>query len=522
MVNRNLFVGTPARSADYEGGGQMTVASSAPKVLGTIGTVAAGAKQFYDSLPPEMQAQAGNYARKTAGDFANKARNPRNSTNRGGKGPTNRGGNGGGNNNNNNNSGNMNTSYALSKAPNPSTVSLNSGLKVNAYVSDTIDTQEDKCSPLHITCVKLQFPTGAADALYNYWNTVVGFDIQSKAQAIINFNLKVGTDFSTDKILTAMNAAMNAAQIYYAYTSILTYHSDPGNRNEGMIYLRKAFGPQTLENLSILGRRLADTPIPPNLFEFIRFINSNYFSGDNQGAPMIKLWPGTFNNLTSALINDSDISAATNALNTSVNNEVFSLIRRVVPAWRPNVLRDVPVNPAYDANFATLFINAPFSTNGIAGKYTYPYVLTTDETISYNSYTAYLDGLIWACTSMYVNSITANAPALMVAVAVGGVTNSENRASYYEVGGVKKLYKSNAYPFLIRSRNDSYVSNDAGTAVLTPHIYGTDKVKGVSSDTVRETANAAMDYLMSLDTIKKSGGTYDFNPASKNKRNYRN
>lgn len=451
------------------------------------------AKQVWDAIPPD--------AKQKGVDFViNKM-----SSNKGG-----------GSNNPQSSEGSGGGSYALSKAPNPSKISINSGIEPNAWVSDVLDTTENVCSPLHMTGVNFKFPTYVGAKLLDYFNLIIGFDIQTKAQANVGFNLKVDTDFTVDKILAAFNALVYATQIYLYHMSIITYHSDPGNKNEGMINLRSQMDPATMDALSLLGRRLADTPIPPNLLEFLRYLSGNFYSGDNQGAPMIKIYPLTYNATTgTGLISSTEITASLNALNSSANNLVFALMRRAVPQWMPGYYKDVPVIPVFDKQFLTFFTNLPFSINPAIGTQTlYPVVASATDPISYNSWTNNLDGLIYACTSAVIGAGTDWAPGLITPVLGSGTNTGNTRISYYEVGGVKKFYASRLN-FLTRSRMDSYAPNEALTAIITPHLYGTDKVRGVSTETIRETAYKSMDYLFSLDTIKRNITRNPNNPAAR-------
>lgn len=337
--------------------------------------------------------------------------------------------------------------------------------------------------------------------LQTYFDRNTAFDIQTKAQANIGFNLNITTAFTEVKIREAINTALQALQIYYFHMSIDTYHSSPSNRNEGLIEIRRQFTPGILEALSLLGRRLADTPMPPKLFEFVRYLNGNYFSGINQGSPIIKICPLPFNQTTGTFLDEAAITNVNNALQTY--NEVYTLLRRSVDHWRPKVLMDVPVNPAYDGNFTTLFANLPFSVTPAIATFTkYPKVANEDENISYNSFVNELDGAIYACTSVSLDGANYT-PGLMVPVG-SGTTFGNSRYSYYEVGGAKKFYPSRNVPFINLARSESYTFNEAGTGFLTPHIFGTDKVQGVNATTIRETAQETIDYLMSLDTIRKS------------------
>lgn len=399
-----------------------------------------------------------------------------------------------------------NTSYALSKSPNPATVSLNSGIKPNAYVSDYLDASEDKCSPLHMTGAYLEFPTFSGSRLLEYFESIVAFDLQTKAQANVGFNLNISSSFSVSNILSAMNALMYALQIYYYYSSILTYHSDPANKNEGMIKLRNGMSSDFMEALTLLGRRLADTPTPPRMLELVRYLFSNYYSGPNQGSAMIKIVPHTITtSVPSSMIGVGYITSALDSLSLGTNNEVYSLLRRAVPQWRPSVLKDVPVTPIYDANFLTIFSNLPFEINPTINTFsTYPQVSTSDTELSYNSFTNNLDGVAFALTSAYIGADTKEYPGLMVPVDASGSNTGNTRASYYiDIASNSKTFvASDKFDFLVRSRQDSYKVNEARTALVTPHLYGCDKLRGVTINTITETCLSVIEWIMSLETIR--------------------
>lgn len=401
---------------------------------------------------------------------------------------------------NGSNSGEM--SYGLSNAPIPKPVSLNSGIIPNTYTSDYLTAEEGSCSPLHVSACNISIPLAASNRIFDYFNKIIAFDIQTRAQSNVGFDLKVDTDFTPDKILVAMNSLINALQVYYYFTSIISYHSDSRNKNEGMIYLRSGITPAILDDVYRLGRRLEDTPCPPNLLEWIRFLSANYYSGSNQGSAMIKIVPNVQTVLAST---DQFLAAeALSALSTSANNQVYTLLRRAVPQWRINKLYDVDPLPYYNANFLTIFANLPAVTERDGDITFIPTVAYTDTVISFNSFTNMLDGAAMACTSVYYdnNSDWEGGLVRPPADTLDNILYNDTRLSFYSVSNVKQFYKTNAYPFLIRSRLESYIANDTNTSVLTPHLYGTDKCLNVNSLTLNQTSLNTLDFLMSLDTIK--------------------
>jgi hypothetical protein len=406
--------------------------------------------------------------------------------------------------------------YSLSKAPNPSAVNLDSGIVPNTYTSDYLDAELDGCSPLHMTGVKLRFPDYSASKLYDYFLQIIAFDLQSKAQANIGFNLNVNTDFTADKILTAMNALLDALQLYFYHMSIVSYHSDPVNKNEGMIYLRAQMNPAMFENLSQLGRRLADTPVPPRLLELVRYMSSTFYSGDNQGSSLIKTYPIVPN---ATLVDNNALINAITTLALPANNQVYTLLRRSVPNWSPGTLYDVNPNPVFDKNFLSIFANLPFTGPNSTLVVQVPTVTTDTATINYNSFTNELDGVAYALTSVWKTAASEWLPGLIRptnVVTTGLNVNIHTRKSFYIVAGVKQFVGSDSVPFLVRSRQESYSYKDEQNGYLTAHLFGADKCKGVSYDTIKETSLSAIDYLMSLDTVKSAAKRSGFNDRASN------
>lgn len=387
-------------------------------------------------------------------------------------------------------------SYGLSKAPNPKETTLDSGIIPKTYVSDYLEAKENLCAPLHMTCARIIIPTSATQLLYDYFLKIISFDIQSKAQSNVGFNLNVGTDFTAEKILSAVNSQIFAFQVYFYYMSIISYHSAFDNKNEGMINMRSFITSDMLSDLSQLGRRLADTPVPPRLYELIRYMSGTYYTGPNQGSPLIKLSPL---NPSASMVSGTDILSCLADISSSSNNQVYTLLRRAVPQWTPKTLYDVDPYPCYDANFSTIFANLPFVTGIVGLPYT-PVATTTTDTIAYNSFTNVLDGISFSLTSIRIGNFWQ--PGLIQERTQAGFTC--NRRSYYEVSGVKQWVNSVDYPFISRCRPETYIFNDSNSIRMSLHLPGADKCLQVCSDTIRETAMESLDYLMSLDTIKKS------------------
>jgi hypothetical protein len=412
-------------------------------------------------------------------------------------------GSGSGNGGSNSGGGGGNSNFFISGNPRPAPISIGSNVKPNFYVNDFMNPTTF-CSPLHLSTCKLQIPTSASDYLYEYFNKLIAFDIQSKAQANVSFNLNVTSVFTATNIRNALNALMNALQYYYYYASVIGYHSHPGNKNSGMLHIHNKITAQDYTDMSKLARRLADTPCPPNLMKLIRYLAGNYYSGAHNGSTLYKIVPASVNE--DGVFAKSELATAFDALNTYEINEIFSLLRRAVPSWTPGVLQDIPVEPLYDTDFLTIFANLPFSNSFASGDVyevvNFPTVATSDSEMSYNCFSNMLDGVAYSLCS-YFNTFTGTySPSLMVPLVSDGF---DTRRSFGVDVPDNKFYDTRASQFYVKSRSESYsmVNSGATTAPTALHLPGASLCRGVNINSITECTAKSLDWLMSLDTIKR-------------------
>jgi len=399
----------------------------------------------------------------------------------------------------------MNSSYGLSKAPNPKQVSLNSGIAPNTFANDYMTSVTNLCAPLHMSSVSLQIPTSASLNLYNYFINTIAFDIQTRAQSNISFDLNIATQFTGTNLLTAFNATINALQIYYYYASILSYESDPRNKNEGMSNLRSNISSQMISDLAQLGRRLEDTPCPPRIVEWVRYMSMNYLSGNSQGSPLLKI--GFNPEAVDVFPATTRIATALTALNSQANITVFSLLRRSVPQWRIGTLYDVPAIPVYDKNFLTIFANLPSQAYN-AGNINSRVVADSNVVVSYNSFNNRLDGVAYAMGGVYDTSLGQFVPGL--AVPGTGATAFSLRSWYNNgSGGAWVSVVGNAY--LVATRQESYSRATVASSEVTPHLFGAEKAQNVTGNSMSQTARNVLDFLFNVDSIPVRGKLANFN-----------
>lgn len=402
------------------------------------------------------------------------------------------------------NDGTANSSYGLSKAPNPKKVALNSGISPNTWSNDYMVPVEDLCASMHMSACTLQIPVDTTkQGLASYFINTLAFDIQTRAQSNVGFSLDVTNVFTASAIRDAMNAAIAGLQVYFYLSSILSYESDPRNKNAAMIQLRGLITSSILSDLTQLGRRLEDTPIPPRVVEWVRYMNMNFLAGDNQGAALLKIAPAyDFDSITTLA------STALTNMNSAPNNAIYTLIRRSIPQWKVGTLFDVPAIPVFDKNFLTIFTNLPssyFNTSSVMVRY--PNASTSTGTVSYNTFNNKLDGAAYCMTSIYQNTVWS--PGLVAPVAATSGTTGPSRKSYYNQGTTYRWYEVPNIPFLVYSRGESYSSNNGGST-YSPHLFGAEKCQGVSVDSLNQTGQNFLDFLFNVNSIPVKGKLSNF------------
>jgi hypothetical protein len=410
----------------------------------------------------------------------------------------------------------MNSSYGLSKAPEPKPVILNSRIVPNTYSNDYMPAVQGLCAPMHVSSVGLVIPTSTANPLSAYFLNTICFDIQTRAQANVGYDLQVSTQFTPALLTTAFNSAIYALQVYYWYASILSYESDPRNKNSGMIALRQGITSQMISDLNQLGHRLEDTPVPPRLVQWVKYMSSNFFSGPSQGASITKTCfsYAAFVGTPPAI---SYPAQALTSLNSAANTTVFALLRRSIPQWRIGKLYDVTTTPNFDPNFKTIFANLPTSFySSLSQQNQAPNGSNSSSAISYNTYNNRLDGVAYAMASVYSVADTAWLPGLVVPVSAGAVTGADSRWSYSDIGAGPSWNRVSESIFLTLSRDESIAFPT--TTQQTPHLAGAEKCQSVTGLTLIQTAQNTLDYLFDINSIPVKGDLSSFNNIVKYSR----
>lgn len=402
--------------------------------------------------------------------------------------------------------------FIVSHNPKPASISIGSNVNPQFYNVDYMDPIDGFCSPLHLSTCYMQIPGTAAQDLYEYFTKNIAFDIQVKAQNNVGFNLNITNVFTAENLLKCINVTLKALQFYYYYTSVMTYHSDFTNKNSGMIHIHNNITIQDKSDLTVLARRLKDTPFPPNLMKLVRYMAGNFYSGMHNGSTMYKIVPGTITK--DGVFNGSQLNNVYTELCDPTLSECFSLIRRAIPQWRIGDLADVPTSPLYDSDFLTIFANLPFQTVTSTGAIEdFPELASETTDLQYNCFSDNLDGVAYSLTSPYITSIGAYVPNLIYPLAsINATGNLDTRVSFSTDGVDQSFINSRSAQFLCTSRAETYISSATGaTAVPTVrHLPGASRCSGVNANTILDTSRDTLDWLMSLPSIARGKTTQRF------------
>lgn len=387
-------------------------------------------------------------------------------------------------------------------------VRLNTGIKPNCYGVYYNDALTNS-SPLHLTMTKITFLSMTPGSpLDTYYSVVLTTIFQNLAQAAVAFNINANTAFSDTNLRNYFDALSIALSYYYYYGGIISYCNNPNNRNEGMIKLRNMMSANDLNDLSQLQMVLMGTPIPPNLNHLIFWMHQTYRDSTLPGAALLKISPFPFAATTDAANKFNALPAGyiNNALLNLIsgqNRTTGSLMARCCPGWTSEQLLAPADMPLHDPGFCTLWANLPnvsVYTTGSAVKT--PTVTSLDSSIFYNSYTNELDGAISGLVSIYDSTNNYWLPTLLDCglINVYATTKYSNRVSYLKgTDGENTFYPITAYAGPSLHRGETFYLT--GTSVSGYQKFGTETVLNMNVNSVKETAQKVIQWLLSLDSI---------------------
>lgn len=407
----------------------------------------------------------------------------------------------------------------LSLEPRPVEVSFNSGIEPNVYAPYDLDAV-NYFSPMHISHAKIKYSKLLSGSkMSSYFQYVITFWFQIAAQRNVSFNVNAASTFTTANLLLYLDAITDALQIYYFYTSIITYCSNINNGNAAMRTLRSFMLSDDIDYLVMIRDRLQRMPIPPNLRTLIFWMNQNYQESSMPGSPIIKIMPMPFAtspdaNYEFTSLNSNYILSVFNSLSNDNVNNIANLLAKIVPEWT-KVPMDAPSGVAlHDPQFNTLFSNLPFFGSSSTGSsIKTPSTTGPDISCLYSSFTNSLDGGILGLFSAYDTSVAAFTPSLLdTTLSSGyGTTRFTPRISYLYGASGKGFYPCNVDGTVPFTRGETYITTNAALAQCP---YGAEQVLGVNVNAVSETGYQLLKWSLSLDSLESSTGGRSSNKSS--------
>lgn len=412
----------------------------------------------------------------------------------------------------------------LNYDPSPIRVNLNTGIKANTYSSIYQDKEWSFKSPLHLSLNKFQIPVSATNKnskIGDYFDNIITIIFNNLLQQAVSFNIDAaGTILTKANLRYYFNTIADALQIYFFYNSVLTYTENSQNRNSGMIYLRSLISAEDLNNLINVKRLLMGTPIPPNLLNYLFYLNQSYATSDIPGLSIIKICPLTWSATTNGP-DSSNISAAVTSFNDTTFKQIAGLMARGIPSWLNTTIPDVCDTPICDDNFTTIWANLPHTATASGVSYNYPQVTSTSGLVYYNSFTNNLDGAAYSLMTMWNTASTGNeywTPALITPISTLGYSSSSyssNRLSYY--GTSQPFMHAWEHIQITAARPETYRGNRYVTSYMFSSLpTDAQTCEQVTANSVTETLYKTIEWLLSFDTIgrikdKREYGLTNFN-----------
>jgi len=356
-------------------------------------------------------------------------------------------------------------------------------------------------------------PDVSTDPFYQFFDNVLSLAYQTLAQAAVSFNISAYQNLSTNRLYEYLDTLMYALSVYYFYASIITYASNPNNRNQGMLSLRKGMTANDLDSLYQLKRLLEGMPLPPNLNNLIFYLNQTFLGSSLPGAAIIKFMPfGFVTNTTDTRLQQlvtGQVDASIALLTTSTFRLTESLIARICKDWLALKLLAPSDVPVHDTEFVTIFANAPYVYSSTTSNYKTPTVVNSYDNITYNSFDDKMDGAVYGLTNIYSSLNSRWMPGLIdvetcsstYTVSASAVTSNRFSYAYDKNTGLTGFYQADIIAYNNFSRPETYTGPGQGSPYQR---FGTEAVLNVNIDSIRETAYKLLEWLISLDSIKSS------------------
>jgi len=406
--------------------------------------------------------------------------------------------------------------------PEPYTFTLNTGIPAPIY-GNIYKQCVPGFSTMYMTGLNFSINNDSF-TVSNFFKTVVYPAFTSTIQRAISF--QVPASFTVDNLLTWFNNVIIALQTYFFYKSIIAYADNPENRNDAMLNLRASITSDMLNSLYQLERNLLSTPLPPNVINFVWWLNQVYCLSELPGSALVKLIPvsATYDPaLRTMTLNNASITSAISGL--QARQDISSIIARATP-WLNNSLPGYFGSAVFDLNFLTMWANSPHaakqSSNSTASA-RLPQYSSSISQISYYSKTNTLDGAALALFTAYDTSNVSWLPNLIIPNKLTSTVagDDDNRFVFgYQsstgAGGWEAFGTAPASIGRVMAGFANYISASTQTTVnYTNHVpTGLENVLGVTVGSVNQCAIQLVEWLTSMDSVGTLSDNRTYNAYS--------
>lgn len=388
----------------------------------------------------------------------------------------------------------------------PIKVEFKPGILNRSYTSD-VNLPTQRYATTHLLGAGVTIPEDSAIAFY-FDNTLIPW-LQQKAQSSVNFKIDLSY-ISKDKVRKYLKDNAKALNIYYFYTSLISYCVVPTNRDLGLTALRNMISVQDVDYLNQLKQLLSSIPIPPNLNTACFFMNQNFMDSPD-GDGLFKFMPISFNTNTDSNgtvtgfsgSNSSVLTSCITDLNSTDNREIASLLNRIAPNWiNPKIYEPSSV-PMFSKTALTVFANFAHYYWWGGANYVGPVAANADTVVSYLSMDPNLDGAALALTSQIIGSevIPCLCRPINSLTTLSSVNYSTNRFSY--------VYSTSTDSYVWRPSNRSieaaFGRPERSRAYQGTEYYaklpGSLRLSNLTINTMQESVKDMLSWMMSIETI---------------------
>lgn len=376
----------------------------------------------------------------------------------------------------------------------PIEVSLNTGIKPNAFTDEWRVYLGNYYSPLHINFSEISFNSTGTDLL-SFWNSILNNQFIMAVQRAISFS--AGSSVTTaSNMITQFNYLLKAMGVYLFWDGVITYCQQPGNKNDGMEAIRAQLTGNDINNLNNLRWLLSSIPIPPNMRAIVYWYYQTYSFSSMPGSALLLNCPES---VSSTGVIQNSIGAQITALSDSSFRETMTLLSKACPNWVTGKFDSGNATALHDPNFTTLFANNPTigNTSGTTANFYYP---VAGNSAVYATNVNDLDGAVLGLYGFYDTVSSKWLPSLTKQnFQVWSTTSCSNKWSWFSTYFTPTM----RVPGLSKNRGDVVIQEPFLTSVSSTTVIpaGFQNLSGVNYNSCLQTTVKLLEWMMSLETI---------------------